>query len=77
MKASILNLVSIRDRDLHARRRSHWIRGLNSTSIKDYEPLINKRVQQLTDLLARNEGFEIDLSQILSYFAYDFMGDMA
>lgn len=71
MNTSIPSLVSIADRNLHTKRRNHWLRGLNSTALKGYEPIIRKRVQQLANILediGRSRG-DIDLSQLIGYFS--------
>lgn len=76
VNTSIPSLVSIRDRDLHTKRRKHWLRGLNSAALKGYEPIIKKRVQQLVEVLEGSSG-DLDLSQLIGHFSYDFMSDMA
>ncbi|CAL1712458.1 unnamed protein product [Somion occarium] len=72
------SLIAIRDPALHNRRRRPWTRALNTASVKEFQPLIAKRVKQLVDRLEQQSSSkEIDLSQWISYFTYDFMGDMA
>ncbi|KAI0265869.1 high nitrogen upregulated cytochrome P450 monooxygenase 2 [Gloeopeniophorella convolvens] len=82
-------LIAIRDPTLHARARKPWDRGLSSRALKDYEPRIAKRANQLVERLEdiiRREGKRtgakkpsavVDMNAWLGYFATDFMGDMA
>lgn len=62
----------------HARRRRPWNRAFNSTAIKEYQPLIVKRVIQLVDGVSADAAKKgvVDLSCWLRWFTYDFMGDM-
>ncbi len=62
----------------HLERRKVWNKAFNSTSIKEYEPILKARVLQLVTELenrcitATAQGVELDLSQWLSYFTYCF-----
>ncbi|THG95018.1 hypothetical protein EW026_g6557 [Hermanssonia centrifuga] len=68
-------LIAFRDSTEHARRRKPWNRAFNTTAIKEYQPIISKRVTQLVDRLAEQKG-TVDLAKWISFFTYDFMGDM-
>ena len=70
MKSAFPSLVAIGDRNLHMKRRTRWIRGLNAAALRDYEPIIRKRVSQLVDQLVVKSGSTVDLSKSLSYFSY-------
>lgn len=62
----------------HAHRRKPWNRAFNSTALKGYEEILEKRITQLVNLLDnRSFSGEVDLAQCISYFTYDFMSDMA
>ena len=62
----------------HARRRKPWNRAFNSTALKGYEEILEKRIVQLANLLDnQSSSGEVDLAQCISYFTYDFMSDMA
>ncbi|KAF7330420.1 Cytochrome P450 [Mycena venus] len=61
--------------EAHANRRRLWNRGMSTESLKEYEEIIAKRATQLLDCIA--DMRTIDFSAWISYFAFDFMGDMA
>ncbi|KAF8989678.1 high nitrogen upregulated cytochrome P450 monooxygenase 2 [Cyathus striatus] len=74
--ASVIGIRSIAE---HLQRRKYWNKGLSISSVREYQPILKKRVNQLVDLL-KSKAFEkrfVDLAELLSFFAYDFMGDMA
>ncbi|KAJ6531615.1 high nitrogen upregulated cytochrome P450 monooxygenase 2 [Mycena vulgaris] len=62
--------------EAHANRRRIWNRGMSSDSLSEYESILAKRVAQLVARLAGLSG-SVDISEWLSYFTFDFMGDMA
>ncbi|KAF8989679.1 cytochrome P450 [Cyathus striatus] len=61
-------LIGIRNTAEHLQRRKYWNKGLSISSVKEYQPILKKRVNQFVDLL-KTKASERDL--------YDFMGDMA
>ncbi|KAG7439033.1 cytochrome P450, partial [Guyanagaster necrorhizus] len=61
----------------HTSRRRIWSRGLNAQAIKNYEVHISERATQLAEKLQDLSTKSLDLVSWLSYFAVDFMGDMA
>lgn len=61
----------------HTQRRKYWERAFTPTAVKDYEPMIEKRVSQLVSALDARKGQNIDLAGWVSFFAVDFMGDLA
>ncbi|KAI0354613.1 high nitrogen upregulated cytochrome P450 monooxygenase 2 [Trametes cingulata] len=69
-------LIAIGDPKEHLRRRKPWNRAFNVASLKDFEPLVARRTQQLVDLLSSKKG-EVNLSKWFSWFTYDLMSDMA
>ncbi|PAV16379.1 high nitrogen upregulated cytochrome P450 monooxygenase 2 [Pyrrhoderma noxium] len=80
-------LIALRTKEEHARRRKPWNHAFNTVSVKGYESIIEKRAVQLVHELEkrsvskasfRSECVEtVNLSQWLSFFTTDFMGDMA
>ncbi|KAI0344473.1 cytochrome P450 [Trametopsis cervina] len=68
-------IIGFRDQTEHARRRRIWNRALNTTALKDHEPTIAKRVDQLVEVLGSQKG-TVDLAQWLSFFTYDYMCDI-
>jgi len=69
-------LIAIRDISEHTRRRRPWTRAFSTSALKGYEALVIKRVTQLVDTLAAQKD-TVDLSQWISFFAYDIMSDLA
>ncbi len=69
---TILNLSG----DEHANRRRVWNRGFSTESLREYEDIIARRVEQLIEKIGAIDG-PVDLSSWLSFFQFDFMGDMA
>jgi cytochrome P450 len=76
MYPAVNALIMFRDPAEHARRRKPWTRAFNVSALKDYQPKIAQRASELVERLLSQEGVT-DLSLWLSWFAYDFMGDMA
>ena len=71
-----LPLISLPDTTEHSRRRKPWNRAFSSASLKEYQPVISRRVVQLVQALQAQEGV-LDLAEWISFFTFDFMGDMA
>lgn len=75
------SLIALHDLHEHSRQRKPWNRAFSTSAVKDYEPVVTKRVLQLADALemaARAEKCgSVNLSDWFGYFAFDFMGDMA
>ncbi|KAI0695303.1 cytochrome P450 [Cytidiella melzeri] len=76
MYPEVQSLIMYRDPAEHSRRRKPWNRAFNSTALKEYHPIISRRVSQLVERIASQDG-AIDLSLWLSWFTYDFMSDLA
>ncbi|KAI0345507.1 cytochrome P450 [Trametopsis cervina] len=69
-------LIACSDPKEHTRRRRPWNRAFSTPALKDYQPIVARRVSQLVEGLQNQHG-TVDLSQWISFFTYDFMGDMA
>lgn len=72
-------LSSIRDDEEHKSRRKIWDRAFSIASLKNYQPSIALRVQQLCDqfdALAEREEV-VDLQEWLRYLVFDVMTDLA
>ena len=65
-----VNVISIRDYKEHAPRRRPWNRAFTTSMIKEYEPVIVKRVLQLVEHLEKKVGKELNLTEWLNYFTY-------
>jgi cytochrome P450 len=62
------SLIAQKDPKEHLRRRKPWTKGFSTSAIKEYEPIVSARVQQLADKLATQSG-AINLTQWLCWFA--------
>ncbi|KAJ7444864.1 cytochrome P450 [Mycena latifolia] len=72
-----LNLLILQG-EAHANRRRLWNRGMSTESLKEYEAIIAKRATQLLNCIDESlDPNRINLSAWISYFSFDFMGDMA
>ncbi|KAI0265912.1 high nitrogen upregulated cytochrome P450 monooxygenase 2 [Gloeopeniophorella convolvens] len=81
------SLVVLRDAAEHARARKSWDRAFSSKALKEYDVLVSHRVRQLVDhledMIKQQSGITgklsrvIDVSSWITFFATDFMGDMA
>ncbi|KJA18919.1 hypothetical protein HYPSUDRAFT_44767 [Hypholoma sublateritium FD-334 SS-4] len=73
------SLVSERNMRVHLERRKPWNKGLSSSSVREYEPILRNRVLQLVESLQEKSAGNhfVDLVEWISMFSYDFMGDMA
>ena len=65
--APVHPLIGIRDNAEHAKRRRTWNRGFNPTSMKQYEPMVHKRVSQLLEEIVQRG--RVDLGEMFGYFA--------
>lgn len=71
-----LPLISLLDDAEHSRRRKSWNRAFSSAAVREYQPVVAQRATQLVQALQEQRSV-VDLSQWMSYFTSDFMGDMA
>ncbi|KAJ7633026.1 high nitrogen upregulated cytochrome P450 monooxygenase 2 [Roridomyces roridus] len=68
----ILSLIG----EAHAKKRRAWNRAM--ASLRDYDPVIQKRAMQLVTCLGEQpKGTAVDLALWFELFTYDFMGDLA
>ncbi|TEB30402.1 cytochrome P450 67 [Coprinellus micaceus] len=74
------SLHAVRDLKLHGELRKPWNKAFGKEPLKDYEIALVKNaailVEQLQDVCRDGEEVLIDGAQWLSYFSFDFMGDM-
>ncbi|KAJ7614590.1 high nitrogen upregulated cytochrome P450 monooxygenase 2 [Mycena polygramma] len=81
-KSTFYALIGVRDTAVHLRRRRVWNKAFNTSHVKAYEPILRKRVNQLLHALQGGDRDSqnpavVDLAEWISFFTYDFMGDMA
>ncbi|KAF9269322.1 high nitrogen upregulated cytochrome P450 monooxygenase 2 [Marasmius fiardii PR-910] len=77
--SSVIAHIGIRDTAEHLKRRKPWNKAFTTARIKAYEPIMKARLLQMLESLD-NEAEKrrtVDLAKWMSFFAYDFMGDMA
>ncbi|EAU87606.2 high nitrogen upregulated cytochrome P450 monooxygenase 2 [Coprinopsis cinerea okayama7 len=77
------SLVAVRDLERHAQLRKPWNKAFGTGPLKDYEEMLVVRAGLLMDRLeghckaARDKIGRVDLAKWVSFFAFDFMGDIA
>ncbi|KAJ7822180.1 high nitrogen upregulated cytochrome P450 monooxygenase 2 [Mycena olivaceomarginata] len=80
-KSTFYALIGVRNTEIHLRRRRVWNKAFNTSHVKAYEPILRNRLDQLLNALQTkgelNANSPVDLAEWISFFAYDFMGDMA
>ncbi|KAJ7499558.1 cytochrome P450 [Mycena latifolia] len=69
------NLIELTG-EAHAAKRRVWNRAMTSASLREYEPLISTRANQLVRRLAEQNG-NVDLVAWFDFFSLDLMGDLA
>ena len=74
----VRSLISIVDKQEHARRKRFWNRGFSTAALKDYESLVIKRTLQLVEVLSSKNMKEIiDLTTWIKFFRYAAMSSLA
>ena len=71
------NLLMIRNKHEHARKRRDWDRAFNVKSLNDYDPIVWTYTQQLMDQIKANVGKPMNVAKWLQFFAFDIMTDLA
>lgn len=64
-------LLGIVDPKEHSRRRRLWDRGLNTSALKGYQPLLTNRINQFVETLRRESSSNesIDLAKWIAFFS--------
>ncbi|TFK37559.1 high nitrogen upregulated cytochrome P450 monooxygenase 2 [Crucibulum laeve] len=76
------SLIDIRDLQEHGKLRKAWNKAFSNEPLKDYEEILIGRVNQLSEELQRicanstNGVGCVDIAQWLSFFSFDYMGDI-
>ncbi|KAJ2992866.1 hypothetical protein NUW54_g7834 [Trametes sanguinea] len=70
-----LPLPGIMDPEMHSERWKPWARAFSASALREYEPTIARRANQLIQVLEKQEQ-EVMIGKFFNYFAYDFMCDM-
>ncbi|KAF8512371.1 cytochrome P450 [Hysterangium stoloniferum] len=72
---SVFNMF---DMPMHSERRKLWDRAMGSKALDGYMEPLAGRVSQLLSLIGKEgkNGGTVDLAACMSYFSFDFMGDL-
>lgn len=62
-------LIGWRDPAVHAKRRQPWTRGMSTSALKEYEPILAGRISQLVNAMLQTQGKSVDLGQMIKYFS--------
>jgi len=65
--APVVAVSAVNDHVEHARRRRTWTRAFSQAALRDHEEIVNKRVVQLTEILAARKS--VDLARLFGYFS--------
>nr|BAL05112.1 cytochrome P450 [Phanerodontia chrysosporium] len=74
--AGVVQLDGVRDFKEHARRRRPWNKAMNSAAIKSYEPIVSSTASQPLGELSRRIHNDVNISDWMSFYGFDFMGRM-
>ena len=66
----IPSVIGFRDPAIHQQRRRPWNRAFNTAALKEYQPKLQARLQQLVDALEERQGQVVDLAQWIGFFTY-------
>ncbi|TEB30428.1 high nitrogen upregulated cytochrome P450 monooxygenase 2 [Coprinellus micaceus] len=74
------HLIGVRDLQRHAQLRKPWNKAFGVGPLKDYEEMLRSRAgmmgSRLDEICGEGVG-RVDLTEWTSFFAFDFMGDIA
>lgn len=74
----LLNLVQLRDRTEHDRRRRHgWDLAFTTKALRSYDSRVIKYADQFVAQMQRRAGQAINVTDWLEWYAFDVMGDLA
>ncbi|KAI1755314.1 cytochrome P450 [Xylaria castorea] len=74
----LLNLVQLRDRAEHDRRRRHgWDLAFTTKALRSYDSRVLKYADQFVAQMQRKAGQAINVTNWLEWYAFDVMGDLA
>ncbi|KAI3320354.1 cytochrome P450 monooxygenase-like protein [Xylariaceae sp. AK1471] len=74
----VTNLVQMRDRAEHDRRRRHgWDLAFTTKALRAYDSRVLKYADQFISQMHRRSGQSVNVTNWLEWFAFDVMGDLA
>ncbi|KAK1220918.1 hypothetical protein PQX77_016297 [Marasmius sp. AFHP31] len=70
------SLIATRDMATHTAKRRRWNRAFSSNSLKEYEETIREHGMEFIEALSTKATEDIDLNAWMSFFTFDFMGEL-
>ncbi|KAL8996989.1 MAG: hypothetical protein Q9169_003640 [Polycauliona sp. 2 TL-2023] len=67
--------IFTRNEEEHSVRRRVWSHAMSAKAIAQYYSRIQQQVQRLADLIANHQGAPVLLNDVMSWFAFDSMGE--
>ncbi|KAJ6005682.1 hypothetical protein N7451_003626 [Penicillium sp. IBT 35674x] len=77
VRVDVVSLISIRDHDIHRKRRKLWEKGLGMKAVADYIPRILSKTDLFMKRLGEHDGKSIDITQWSLLYTFDIMGLIA
>lgn len=71
------NLLMIRNKQEHARKRRDWDRAFNVKSLNDYESTVWDYTHLLMNSIEKTLGKPTNIAKLLQFYAFDVMADLA
>ncbi|KIX94699.1 uncharacterized protein Z520_09745 [Fonsecaea multimorphosa CBS 102226] len=75
--SDLTSMHQARSRVHHDMRRKAWARGFTQSSLRDYEPRVERYTQSLVEQIRAFSGQPINAAQWFNYYSFDVMGDLA
>ena len=66
--SKVTALIGIRDPAVHHERRKRWNRAFSTAALKEFQPRIQYRVQQVVDALEERQREVVDLAEWIGFF---------
>ena len=77
LTAPMISMQTTRKRSEHDQRRRIWGAAFNDTVLRVFENRITRFQDQLVERILGLEGRSVDISELLSFYNFDVMGDLA
>jgi len=71
-----VNLFLVREKKLHALRRTAWDRSLNGPALSSYEAKVVQVTTLLINKLTARAGTPVDISRWFRFLSFDVMGEI-
>lgn len=73
----MVSLQTLRDKELHDKRRRAWSTAFSDKALRGYEQRIRVHRQRFIEQVAAQNGQPINISQWFNFYSFDVMGDLA